>query len=164
METAKKIKMQVHPNDRYIWTFIASVLERLGPLGMSSDETERDESRARALSYRVHFVPWRNPNFVDIADELDMLQAEKSRTTRVRGPRVQQAWMSNEPSTGTGSSESSGVPESTRRPVQNLPRIFYNEDWLAQFAEEHLDQIISVSKEQFIWLKLAARDCHTGNR
>jgi hypothetical protein len=138
-ETVQRVLLRVHPNDRHVWEFIADVLRRLGTGGMSSDESDIDGPHGTV--YRVHFLPWRNAEFAQIAEAVDQVAAS-DQPRRRRTPRIRP----------------SNPMESKRSPVSNLPYALYNDQWLRKFSREHLDRVLSISKEQFMWLRLIHYD------
>jgi hypothetical protein len=125
-------------SDLASWKWLSAVVDRLGTDGMSSDDSSMEGVET---VYRVKNMAWRR----DINRYLDIIDDERKENSdiycpqgakpikRIRGHRN---------------------PVSTRAPVQELPRTFYDDDWYGLDSEEHRLLTLNVSEEAFTWFNL----------
>jgi hypothetical protein len=134
VEYMMKLKANNEHNDLHLWKWFASMLERLGSDGMSSEESSTEGVET---VYRVKPLSWRRDitNYMDIIDsqrhkDADIFPAQGAKPTkRVRG---------------------TANPPSSRTAVRGLPRSFYNDDWLRQMNQQD-QHALDMSEEEFKW-------------
>ena len=110
------------------------MLDRLGPQGMSSDESDVEDGYPGA---RVKTLPWRR----DIHEYLDFIDRHRFDGTVYsnRGPKPM-------PRTRRK------YVESSRTAVTGLPRSFYDQNWLRRGGIEQATVTAQLSEDYFEWL------------
>lgn len=121
-----------------IWEWLFEVIERLGVDGMSSDESDIDESTARPV-FRVKVMTWRR----DIEAYLKIVDEQRN------DPEI----FKPQGSLGEVRHRSAYNNRSSRRPVSGLPRAFYDDTWFESMSEERRFLTVNVSEEEFEWLE-----------
>lgn len=128
------------------WKWLKDVLENLGKDGTSSDESEGELDEPGRV-FTTKSMPWRR----DLTKEIRILDTERMYDTtafKARGskpaPRVRR----------------SNGPRSSRPAPCNLPRSFYDDDWLASLpvSEKNRLACLNDGSPAFAWLDLVA-DC-----
>jgi hypothetical protein len=101
-----------------VWMSNHTLLDTLGPEGMSSDESEVDDAGNR--TYRVKIMDWRNRDIVRKVVEID----KDRNTTNAYGntragnpPRLRKRWEDGR--------------KTSRKAPPHLPINFYNAQWYA---------------------------------
>lgn len=121
------------------WTFIHNLLTRLGQAGMSSDESDKDEA-GRPI-YRVKILAWRK----DIDKFLKLVDDRRNDT----------GIFSHRGSKGRALDRLRGSQIDTRRPaLPGLPLSFYADSWLKRPGMEQEMIRLTVSEEEFCWMKM----------
>lgn len=106
---------------------------------MSSEES--DDFHDLKAVYRVKILPWRR----NISSELAIIDQER---------RAEMAGFSTKGSIPIVHIRDDVNPVSIRKPVTQLPRVFYDDKWFDQSRPSIREKSLSVSKEQFEWLAL----------
>lgn len=122
--------------DANIWEWLSSVLERLGPEGMSSDESAVEDGIH--VAYRTRITPWRRR----MEKELEIIDTQRFVDADIYTPRGSKPVKRIR---GTANNMSA------RRPVATLPRVFYDKDWLERQPSKFLEQ---VPDETFPWYSI----------
>ena len=135
------MKKQEDAVDTDNWKWLKAVLVQLGHDGMSSEESNVDDSDIE-VAYRPRVVPWRR----DIENELKIIDDEYRRIVRTQNRRGPQ------PSRRIRDRRNA---VSQRDPVCGLPYIFYNEDWLRTKTNHYIRHTLKLSVERFKWRLLA---------
>ena len=137
-----EMKEVAEENDANIWRWLVDVLEWLGENGMSSDESGV-EIEIETI-YHMKMMPWRR----NIVTELQIIDDQRLVDTDIFTPRGSKPVKRRR-----------GIRniQSFRKAVANLPRAFYNEEWLErQPPKFHA----GISDEKFKWYSI--RGCrHT---
>jgi hypothetical protein len=119
-----------------MWKWLRDIVVQLGPEGMSSDESEI-EDKVRIV-YNAKVLPWRR----NIDKELNVIDAgriENLTTFGRQGSKPVKRYRSN--------------LQSTRKPVEGLPRAFYNGDWYGKCSKQEKDGL-RVSRKHFPWMMI----------
>jgi hypothetical protein len=128
-------------SDVAIWKWLRDVLQILGAEGMSTDESGVDDDDFNVI-YRVTIKAWRRPEITEYMQQID-----KERLGEDSGFSAQGAQPHRRVRDYTNA-------ESSRTPTKCLPRALYDDSW---FNKNHRKFSLNVSKEQFQWLKIAAK-------
>lgn len=113
-----------------MWDFLLRLVETLGIGGMSSDDTE-DEG-----GYTIKVLPWRK----DIRKHLNYIDDRRQDVVSGRGSQPRKRGL--------------GTRSSKRNAARKLPRILYNEAWLAIREHDQLDILESIPKQLFRWMEI----------
>ncbi|KAG1846347.1 hypothetical protein C8R48DRAFT_779577 [Suillus tomentosus] len=101
-------------DDQAVWAYLQSIMENLGKDGMSSDESEHEDGDVQV--FRRKSMPWR----ADFSQEMQIIDQQRLTGATIFTPR--------------GSKPAKRLRnvnrESSRVPIEGLPRAFYNPSWL----------------------------------
>jgi hypothetical protein len=124
--------------DIEIWHWLHDVVERLGCDGTSSDESDADQGM---IVYQVKRLPWRR----DIEKELDIIDALRMNEPEAYAPQ------GSKPLRRIRGAEN---PVSLRKPVEGLPKSFYDADWFKDAKDPAFKG--AVSRTKFKWMNIIA--------
>jgi hypothetical protein len=124
-------------DDLRIWKWLLSLVKKLGPEGMSSEDS--DDNNDTEVVLRVKRLPWRR----NIKKELGLIDAMRLKEKGIFGSQ--------------GSKPVKRIPGdgwliSTREAPRFLPKELYNEDWLKEQRFPHLNP--GFSRSQFSWIEV----------
>jgi hypothetical protein len=134
------VELKESADDLPLWEWLQDLLTRLGPDGMSSEESSIEGIQT---VYRVKVVEWRR----NIDKELDILDEQRLLDTDIFSPQ------GSKPVTRIRGDRN---PRSERHPVCGLPEALYDKQWLEGQSENYCRMTLCVSQEQFRWFKIAA--------
>ncbi|KAL5512288.1 hypothetical protein ACEPAG_9367 [Sanghuangporus baumii] len=115
------------------WKKTQDVLEKLGPAGMSSDESDPDDGFSGT---RVKAMPWRR-NIRTLLVHIDSHRSDRTIYSRRGAKPVLR--------------ERRGYKETSREPVLNLPLSFYNGNWLSVQGPAQRTVLFRLAEEDFDW-------------
>ena len=133
-----KLKNGNEGEDLFLWKWLVSVLEYLGPDGMSSDESSTEGFET---VYRVKNMLWRR----NVIDCMDIIGRQRHKDADIFTPKG---------SKPTKRVRGTANPPSTREPVRGLPRSFYDDGWFEQQDWHHQSKLRSTT-EEFEWYRIA---------
>jgi hypothetical protein len=135
------------------WDWLLQLLERLGPEGCSSDET--DNSGFQTV-YRVKVMYWRRhmDNYMQMIDDCSVHPEVLAQTGPDPRPRIHINPAHWAQAAQLAASMEGPNPFTRRAPVEGLPRALYNPDYLTEKGEQYATQVLHVSAEQFQWLDI----------
>ncbi|KAI5990973.1 hypothetical protein EDD15DRAFT_2169745 [Pisolithus albus] len=107
-----------------------SVVQQLGPTGMSSDESEHDVGHGERI-YHITRKTWRSAAVTDALRVLDKLHLRM---------RYQEQWNATAGAWPHLRTPSSQV--SNRKPLSGLPKNFYAQDYISSLTSEGLDDLL----------------------
>jgi hypothetical protein len=126
----------------WAWEWILQVLNRLTADGMSSDETDAELGYN---SVRVKISYWRR----DLVKLFEFLDSQKEENATLFGKRDSDCRQGPAPYRRVR--DKTGGNRSRRAALQNLPRVLYDEGWL---AENHQVKMLHFSPDRFEWNEL----------
>ncbi|KAI6103714.1 hypothetical protein EDD16DRAFT_1493474 [Pisolithus croceorrhizus] len=109
---------------------VVSVVQQLGPTGMSSDESEHDVGHGECIYY-ITRKTWRSAAITDALRVLDKLHLRM---------RYQEQWNATAGAWPHLRTPSSQV--SNRKPLSGLPKNFYAQDYISSLTSEGLDDLL----------------------
>jgi hypothetical protein len=138
-------KQQETAADTHVWEYLQSMFTALGKEGMSSDESDYDQSIG--TYYRPKSVPWRR----NIIRELDMVDKEHRRlgnTERRRGakPVIRRRDGQN--------------AVSSSDPVPGLPISLYSPDWLKEKSAKYVKHSLKPMISGFQWKSIGINNAY----
>jgi hypothetical protein len=131
--------------DVKIWEWLLQLIQYLGADGMSSEESGvevNDEGIAQKV-YRVKIMPWRR----NINQELAIIDKARLQDKDL----YSEAGAKPVPRKRSEQNEAS-----SRQPVCDLPRSFYDDSWFDRLNANFRDCTLRVSKKQFHWFEHVA--------
>jgi hypothetical protein len=128
--------------DLWIWKWFLKFLKRLGEDGMSSDESDME---GRESVYRVRTMTWRRE---EVEEYMDLIDEQ---------PNVDREIFTQQGSIGYRRVRGPYNPPSTREPVTQLPRQFYDDEWLENQTTRYRHSTLKVSGENFQLLDIQTR-------
>lgn len=131
--------------DLEFWRWALTVIQRYGHEGMSSEESGDDyQGKEYRRIYRVKIMVWRR-RIDDLLKLIDDARHGDSMLFSLRG------------STGVQRLRPDYLdpnwPRTRRDPVQELPYLFYDEDWFQEVDVDIRLAMLHVSSEEFRWLR-----------
>ena len=129
------VNLQDNPN---VWSKVKLIHEILGQGGMSSDETDGEYARHTDKKVRRVTLPWRNPALVALYQSVDSYEdAHALHLTEQGNHSLHRRF------------EARASTSSKRKPITQLPKNFYNQDWLksltrAQRSSLRLKQMLEI--------------------
>jgi hypothetical protein len=126
----------------HAWEWLLTVLKRLGPDGMSSEDTEVES--ALETVYRVRVLEWRR----NIDREMTVIDNMRYDNTDIYAPQGSKP----------GRRVRGNGLKSNRDPVCHLPLPLYDQDWYMGVSTDFKDTVLCVSKDQFQWLSLRLQE------
>jgi|ERR1700720_657143 len=135
-----KLKAGNEDNDLEVWKWFTSILEYLGPDGMSSDESSMEGVET---VYRVKRLPWR----CDIAGYMDIIDSQRHKDSDI---------FSAQGTKPVKRVRGTANPQSTHKAVRQLPRSFYDGDWYNGLNQNRQDEVDASDKE-FLWYNVTTR-------
>jgi hypothetical protein len=122
-------------SEREIWRWLQAVIMKLGHDGMSSDESAIDSDIGTVL--HVKKLPWRR----NIDKELGIIDRARLEPLRTFGRQGMKPMVRRR----------GHALISERDPVEGLPKIFYNNDWIRGLNDE---AALDISQEEFVWMEI----------
>jgi hypothetical protein len=129
-----QVKNANKSQDAHLWKWLGSVLEYLGPDGMSSDESSMEDFET---VHRVKNMPWRR----DVTNNMDIIDRQRHKDAEI---------FTAKGSKPTKRIRGTANPSSARNPVQGLPHSFYDDDWFNRQDQYHQSKLQSTD-EKFDW-------------
>ena len=109
-----------------VWEFLWSMVEELGPGGMSSDETDADANPSEGRKFWIKKCPWRSSALINY---LTIVDKDQNSTTAYGGKRAGNLPRIRRRRAG-------GTASISIRPaVPGLPINFYDESWYRGLSE-----------------------------
>lgn len=137
-----KSKEKNEKGDLAVWKWLLDLIQWYGAEGMSSDESSVEGMQT---VYRVKILVWRRniEEYLKLIDNQRMQIGQQMYHTSGKKPT---------PRIRTGD-----LLKSTHDPVVGLPAELYDEEWFKALDENYRQLTLSVSKEQFKFLKIRVK-------
>lgn len=117
---------------------------------MSSDESDYHSLTNQPI-YRVRVMLWRR-DFDAIMDAIDnaRLKAGSGYSSKGAKPTLRMRQ----------TRDAADASSSSRQPSSHLPIVYYDDAWLEDQTEAYVEQVLSVSREAFEWVRYFAKEQH----
>jgi hypothetical protein len=137
-----KSKEKDEKGDLAVWKWLLDLMQWYGAEGMSSDESS---VQGMQTVYRVKILVWRR----NIEEYLKLIDNQRM--------QIEQQICHTSGKMPTPRIRTGDLLKSTHDPVVGLPAELYDEEWFKMLDENYRQLTLSVSKEQFTFLKIRVK-------
>ena len=139
------------PFEKSRWEEFLKILDILGKEGMSSDESTQEEGTHRPC-YRVSLLPWRR-DFDAVMEAIDLERLGEQSGYSKRGSVPTMRYRQSQTLAHSGDVSATTSVRVSRRPaVNNLPAVFYAEEWISERSEEYVNNVLSGVEQGYEWV------------
>lgn len=128
-------------DERAVWDEFEMLIEKLGPEGMSSDDSEIDDDGRK--EFKVRRMPWRSK---EIETRLIQVDKDRNMTNAYGNSRA-----GNQPRHRT---RRNAIRVSRRKPSAGYPLNFYNDNWYADLTRSQQQDLAATDPVD--WLDFEA--------
>jgi hypothetical protein len=121
------------------WRWLQRLIRTLGEGGMSSEESDVENDIETVL--RVKNMTWRRA----VEREMDIVDHQRLMDDDIFAPQGSKPMKRI---------RAAGNPTTSRAQVDGLPKVLYNEGWLAGLTKRQVERL-TISEKEFRWMKVA---------